>query len=106
MWRVCSEPFMNDKYIFPTQQRDVYKIIEECKKDENITKVIIFGSSVTSLCNPWSDIDVYMEMKEEKLMPVFRLEVPVDKWNNFMVDEDLMEEINEKGVIVYERDVV
>lgn len=55
---------MNANKIFPTQQRDVKKIIDACSQDSNITKIIIFVSSITSARNPWSDIDVYVEMKE------------------------------------------
>ena len=29
-----------------------------------INKIIIFGSSVTSACNPWSDIDIYIDFGE------------------------------------------
>lgn len=103
MWKVCSEPFMNANKIFPTQQRDVKKIIDACSQDSNITKIIIFGSSITSACNPWSDIDVYVEMKEDKQWPRIDVhEVPLDKWTNFMVDDNLYKEIK-MGVTVYIR---
>ena len=103
MWKVFSEPFKNAEKIFPTQQRDVYKIVKACKKDTNIQRVIIFGSSITPLCNPWSDIDVYADMLEDKNFPSLGVyEVPVDKWTNFTVDDELYKEIKQ-GVVVYER---
>lgn len=55
MWGVVYDDYMNANLIFPTQQRDVYHIIKICRQDPNIKKVVIFGSSVTSACNPWSD---------------------------------------------------
>lgn len=58
MWNVVCDNYMSANKIFPTQQRDVYHIIKICRRDLNINKVIIFGSSVTALCNPWSDIDI------------------------------------------------
>lgn len=106
MWKVCvKEPYMNVEKIFPTQQKDVGKIIRVWKEDENIRKIIIFGSSVTSACNPWSDIDIYVEMQEKKKRPAVGIkEVPLDIWTNYDVDEELRKEIMEKGVVVYERD--
>lgn len=105
MWDVVCDDYMNANLIFPTQQHDVYHIIKICRQDPNIKKVVIFGSNATSACNPWSDIDIYLEMDKEKLMPVFGLkEVATDMWNNFTVDDDLYREIKEKGVVVYERE--
>ena len=68
MWKVCiseEERYQNVEKIFPLQQRDVGKIIDALRKCETVEKVIIFGSSVTSACNPWSDIDIYLKLKEE-----------------------------------------
>lgn len=49
---------------------------------------------------------IYLEMKEEKLMPTFDLrDVATDMWNNFTVDENLYREICEKGVVVFDRDL-
>ena len=28
MWNIVSEPFWNAMFIFPTQQKDVYKLVE------------------------------------------------------------------------------
>lgn len=102
-WRVvCEKPFKNCEHIFPTQQNDVSNLIDLQKDDSNVEKIIIFGSSVTSACNPWSDIDVYMQVKE----PVNRIKkpkcvVPFDIWTNYDVDDRLLAEIMEKGVVVY-----
>lgn len=49
---------------------------------------------------------IYLEMKEEKLMPTFGLrDVATDMWNNSTVDENLHREICEKGVVVFDRDI-
>ena len=80
-------------------------MINACRDDGNIKKIVIFGSSVTSACNPWSDIDVYFEMEHDvNKFPVAKnAENAFDKWSNFTVSEELLNEINEKGVVVYER---
>lgn len=58
--------YKNIHRIFPTKRKDVCEMVEVCAKDENIQKVIVFGSSVTPRCKPWSDIDIYFEMKEPR----------------------------------------
>lgn len=104
MWKVCSEPFRNVAKIFPTQQRDVYTLIKSYTKEPAVRRIIIFGSSITAACNPWSDIDVYVELDVEKNLPASCVtDVPVDLWTNYSVDKHLYSEIK-KGVTVFERD--
>ena len=103
MWKVCSKPFKNVARIFPTQQRDVYTLIQSYTREPSVRRIIIFGSSITSACNPWSDIDVYVELDKEKNLPASGVtEVPVDLWTNYSVDKHLYSEIK-KGVTVYVR---
>lgn len=50
MWKICIDEdkvYRGVEYIFPTQQLDVGKIIQSFSKNENVRKIIIFGSSVT-----------------------------------------------------------
>ena len=104
-WKNVSDGnFMNVEHVFPLQQRDVLKIVEKAKTIPEISKIIIFGSSVTSACNPWSDIDVYVVQDSINTKITFEdLEAPVDKWTNFTVDDELLEEIEKKGICVYEK---
>ncbi len=104
-WRAFVKPFLNINKIFPTQQADIRKMIDVCKKIPNIKKIIIFGSSVTPRCNPWSDIDIYFETeKEMNKWPSIKSHTAVfDKWDNFTVSSELLKEILAKGVLVYER---
>ena len=104
-WKICIDrPFMNCEKIFPTKQKYVRALIDRLAPDEDVEQIIVFGSSVTAACNPWSDVDLYVEMKKEKRRPVLRVGIPVDYWTNFLVDEDLYKEIMKKGVKVYERE--
>lgn len=100
-WRIVSEPFMNVEKIFPTQQRDVKVIIDTLSVFSEVESITIFGSSVTCLCNPWSDIDVYIECPVGFRRPAIKAEAPLDVWTTEMVDEYLLKEIKEKGVVVY-----
>lgn len=104
MWKIVTDDrYLNQERIFPTQQKDVSTLIEHFKKIPEVKQVVIFGSSVTSACNPWSDIDVFLNISECVQVRAPRLQVPVDLWTNYDVDDRLLSEIAEKGVIVYER---
>lgn len=106
MWKDClrgKEPFDNVTLIFPTQQQDVSALVQTLHDNVNVQKVVVFGSSVTSACNPWSDIDLYVELKTEEQLRLPRVGTEVDLWTNFDVDDRLMQEIDEKGVCVYKR---
>ena len=61
MWKAVAKPFMNIEKIHPHQQEAVGKMVELCKHDPNIKRVVIFGSSVRDDCRPDSDIDIYYD---------------------------------------------
>lgn len=104
MWKICTKKeYENKELIFPTQQNDVGTIVELWSINQYVKKIVIFGSSVTSACNPWSDIDVYVVLQEECRLRKPKLSVPIDLWTNFDIDDRLLAEINEKGVVVFER---
>ena len=106
MWRAVAKPyFYNINKIFPTKQKYVSKLVEECKKDPNVKRVIIFGSAVLARCNLWSDIDVYFEFEKPPTnYPTIGEQKQVfDKFCNFGVSETFLDEITKKGVVVYER---
>lgn len=95
--------FDNVERIFPTQQRDVARIVDALRLNDNVKSITIFGSSVTSACNPWSDIDTYLELVRDERVQLPKLENPIDLWTNFEVDDRLRREIEETGVVVFER---
>lgn len=65
-WKCVTDvKFSNQQYIFPTQQEYVLHLVQGAKNDPNVKRIIIFGSSVTAQCNPWSDIDAYFEIEED-----------------------------------------
>lgn len=105
-WKIFTKPYLNASRIFPTRQRYIAEMIDACYEDKNIIKAIVFGSSITSACNPWSDIDIYFEQEVESdvLPSIHSDEVVFDKWTNFTCDEKLKAEIEKKGVVFYRRD--
>lgn len=105
MWNVVSEYFWNAPAIHPMRQGDVAKMVNLCKYNNNIQKVIIFGSTVTAHCHSWSDIDIYFELSDNiGYLPVVKdSDVTFDKWTNFNVSPELYEEIIKTGVPVFQR---
>lgn len=102
MWKIVTDKrYKNRELIFPTQQADVGTLVELFSAYPEVRRIIIFGSSVTSACNPWSDIDIYVDLETECRLKKPLLPVPVDLWTNFDVDSRLLAEIQEKGVVVY-----
>lgn len=108
MWKICiEEPFMNCEKIYPIQQKKVKQLLDIIAKNEYVNKIIIFGSSVTDRCHIGSDIDIYVELdKEVKGLIDDAVYFVYDLWTNFMVDNRLLNEIERKGVIVYDRDFI
>lgn len=105
MWKICiAEPFLNCEKVFPTKQKYVKQIVDSLCDDANVRRIVVFGSSVTYACNPWSDLDLYLELEEERHYSFFGMATDVDLWTNFSADAHLKNEILKKGVIVYERD--
>lgn len=104
-WRVCiKEPFQNCECIYPIQQSRVKELIRILSSDENVKRILIFGSSITDHCHIDSDVDVYIELMKDKACSVREyLDFAYDLWTNYSVDERLQREILKTGVPVYER---
>lgn len=103
-YKVCIDnAFKNCNKIYPIQQRKVQTIINDLKKDKNVIKIVVFGSSVTDRCHIGSDVDIYFESMNENIKLKDVYDFRYDLWNNYTVDKRLKNEIDSKGVIVYER---
>ena len=104
MWKAVAKLFMNIEKIHPHQQEAVGKMVELCKQDPNIKRVVIFGSSVRDDCRPDSDIDIYYEFKGNKTSWPSLGDMSIwDKWDNFTVNRKLDYEICRTGVTVYDK---
>lgn len=102
-FKICiSKPFENCERIYPIQQERVSEIIKQIKKDSNVLKAIIFGSSVTNACHIDSDIDIYFQLAKNKKVKLQNVDYQIDTWTNFSVDKNLYSKIFETGVVVYD----
>lgn len=101
-FKVITKRFLNADRIHPIMQKDVLSIIEDLKKDSNVVRITIFGSSVTSFVKSESDIDIYIELKENKFVERTLIDHSADYWTNYTVTEQMLKEIKTKGVIIYE----
>lgn len=103
-WKVFSEPFMNANRIFPLQQKRVKQMVDYLSQDPNVQSITIFGSSITPQCHNNSDLDMYVEVKEDKRLIHTYFDFLYDLWTNYTIDDQMLKEIQTKGVKVYERD--
>lgn len=102
-WKICTEYFNNCEFIYPTQQKKVKKMLDYLSSNPNVKSITLFGSSITPNCTIDSDIDIYVEIKNnEKLINQY-FDFSYDLWTNYTIDERMLEEINKKGLIVYEQ---
>ena len=106
------------KRIAPIQQEKVYTIY---KQFPNIAaRVIIFGSSTTSACNRYSDVDILIVVPDKnrvrEQLSEFLLNIDFDIDILFWSIDELKENLNKgtniiknimrSGVKIYDRDVV
>lgn len=112
-WDVCrfvKKPYMNAELIFPLKQAAVETAIEAARQRPDIKRLIVFGSSVRSTCNPWSDVDLYIDGADriESPLRIHHKDQAFDLWYSSdreeSPEEDLFKEIDRTGVVVYDRD--
>lgn len=102
-WKIFSEQFQNAEHIFPLQQQRVKEMIDYLSQDHNVQCITVFGSSITPACHNESDLDIYVEIKEDKPLIHTYFDFLYDLWTNYTVDKQLLKEIKEKGVVVYQQ---
>ena len=100
------------KYIFPSMQKEVQKVIDAIKSIDCIQRIIIFGSAVTLNCGMRSDLDIAVDAPgitdEDEFLRIIRpikkavdVETDIIHYNSIQ-SELLLNEINTKGVDVYD----
>ena len=77
------------KYIFPSMQKEVQKVIEATKNIDCIRRITIFGSAVTMNCGIGSDLDIAVDAPditdEDAIIQNIR-----QKTKQVCVDEDII----------------
>jgi len=94
------------KYIFPSMQKEVQKVIEATKNIDCIRRITIFGSAVTMNCGIGSDLDITDEDEFIQIIRPIRRAVCVDAdiiHLNGIKNQLLLNDIKTKGVDVYDR---
>ncbi len=103
-WKITLKvPFLNCNRVHPLQQDKIAYIVDNLKSDDNINKIIIFGSSVTDQCHVGSDVDIFVQQNDKKKVQMPLCDFPFDLWTNYSVGSGMFDEIKKKGVTVYEK---
>ncbi|WP_244324689.1 nucleotidyltransferase domain-containing protein [Sporofaciens musculi] len=97
--------FPDANRVHPLMQGRVEKLIYELAKDQNIRRVVLFGSSLEFRCNSASDMDIYIEKFDsgKKLEYVPELDCEIDIVTNLSHDNRLYHEIEQTGLLLFER---
>lgn len=97
--------FPNANRVHPLMQGRVEKLICELAKDQNVRRVILFGSSLEFRCGSNSDIDLYIEKYDpEKKLDYFpELDCETDIITNLEPDNKLYQRIEQTGLLLFER---
>lgn len=97
--------FHNANRVHPLMQRRVQKLLHELGKDQNIRRLILFGSSIEFRCSSTSDIDLYIEKldPEKKLTHFPELDCETDVVTNLPPENRLYQQIMQNGLVLFER---
>lgn len=97
--------FPNSNRVHPLMQKRVQKLLEILKKDNNIVKIVLFGSALEFRCSSYSDIDVYIEKKDrsQSLLEEPIMDCEIDIVANLDKSSKLYQEIEKKGLLLLDR---
>lgn len=97
--------FPNANRVHPLMQNRVNKLIHEFSKDQNIRRLILYGSSLEFRCSSASDIDLYIEKEnpEKKLEYIPELDCEIDIITNLPSENKLYQRIEQTGLLLFER---
>ena len=97
--------FQNANRVHPLMQARVEKLIHHLLGDKNVKRAVLFGSSLEFRCSSGSDIDLYIEKydAEKKLEYVPELDCETDIITNLQPGSRLYREIEQKGLLLFER---
>lgn len=117
---VDNASFKNVNRIHPLKQNVVKDIVAVARDDQNVKKIIIFGSSTRYDCDITSDLDICVDWKEDCydadgiLMPFTRnmrkaisyiTKGRADVVNYGYLEGTVVENAVKEGVVVYEHNV-
>ena len=104
---------MNDNIKYGLLVSDMDNVISILKKNERISKVILFGSRAKGDFNKGSDIDIALKGDDLKLNDIIKASLEIDELllpNKFdliifnrIKEKALIEHINRIGITLYEK---
>lgn len=101
--------FQNIQYIHPLKQQLVHSYVTCFEQEPNIKAAIIFGSSVEFGCHSFSDLDICIERYDtERGFRNYPQEYMEETDIVYLdaVGARLKEEIEKKGIVVFDREEI
>lgn len=99
--------FLHAQYVHPLKQDLVQEFQQDFQNDTNIKAAIVFGSGVEFRCNSYSDLDLCIERYDSEKPFHYRAGddgSAVDILYADRIGEKLRKEIEEKGIVIYDRE--
>ncbi len=98
--------FQNANRVHPLMQLRVERLIHGMSRDENIRRMVLFGSALQFRCGSNSDLDIYIEKQdpERKLPYLPDMDCEIDIVTNLSFDSKLYQEIERTGLVLFERE--
>lgn len=99
--------FQNAEYVHPLKQELVQEFQQDFEADPNVAAAIVFGSGVEFRCNSYSDLDLCIERHDPG--KAFHYQAAdhgeaVDLLYADQIGSRLRKEIEEKGIVVFDRE--
>lgn len=97
--------FPDANRVHPLMQERVERIYRAARMDENLSRLVLYGSSLEFRCSSASDIDLYAESvdPDQPLDFLPDLDCEVDLVTNLPHDSRLYREIDRTGLLLYEK---
>ncbi|MDD4967879.1 MAG: nucleotidyltransferase domain-containing protein [Paludibacter sp.] len=105
---------MNDELKYGLQETDIIQVISALQQNQNITKIVLFGSRAKGTYHAGSDVDLALFGDNLGLNDILDLSIEIEKLNlpymfdliiyNRIKETALLDHINRVGEKLFERE--
>lgn len=98
--------FLHCNRVHPLMQARMQEILHILVQDDNIKKIVLYGSPIEFRCSSYSDIDLYIE-KNDPNLPLKKepvVDCEIDLVMDLEHDSRLYQSIDQKGLLLYDRE--
>ena len=106
IFRVMGPYFKHIENVHPYKQKEVFEMLGYLKENADITKIYLYGLSITPVCLKDTPLELYVELGRNVFLNVHRyFNFAYTILTNYDTDPKTKEEIYENGLCLYKRKV-